>query len=361
MTEAERRKQRRERQRRAHERADTSEPPENGNIRVDQRPLLVDGRDTGVYEPLLVPDRELKDTQGRYSYRELMVRLNKSLALNVLVAFHGLQAAYGTRVAAENDLVQLGLPSLKNLLRDGRALLRTATLFDSEEALQRWSVRKVETYRRLNGALPRSNSSPFVLAELSAVKIVNVARLRAQSLLSAFENVQRRHVKNSQQGSKKTDRSAEGDVMDIDQTSHCEIQTAFNRHPASPHPGELWELAFYADVNPVVLWPQHIRRYAQLLEIARFLGRVDRGVEARLDSSHLPIVAAILGETYGPFDDDRDLLARLKRIKLNKHFLDAFFSHDELLDYLNCALHLEADLVVEGRTRRLIVEGPPSA
>lgn len=361
MTEAERRKQARERRRRVRERTGTPEPAEHRDILVDPQPLLVAGCDTGVYEPLLVPNRELKDTQGRYPYRALVMRLKEALALNVLVAFHGLQAALGTRVAAENKLNQLGLPSLKNLLRDGRALLRHATLFDSEKDLQRWSIQKVEAYRHSNGGLPRSNSSPFVLAELSAVKIVQVAQLRAQSLLSVFEDVQRRDFSSGKRGAEKVDHLSEDDVAYIDQTSHDEIQAAFDRHPASPHPGELWELAFYADVNPVVLWPQHIRLYAQLFEVARFLGRADRGVEARLDNSHLPIVATIVRETYGPFDDDRDLLAQLKRIKLNKHFSDAYFSQDELLDYLDCAHHSQADLVVEARTRRLIIERRPSA
>lgn len=354
VPEAERRKQALQRRRQVRERTGSATPPSPRSVRVDPRPLLVAGRDTGVYEPLLVPDRALKDTTGRYAFRALVVQLDQALGVHVLVALHGLQAALGTRVAAENALIALGLPSLKNLLRDGRRRLRQATLFDTEAELRSFSVRKVEAHKRSSGPQQLWHPSAYADMELSAVKLINLARLRAQGLLSVFEDIQRRHVGTARPGSSGEAASTEDVVGKIDAESHDAIQAAFDRHSGSIHLGQMWELAAYADVNPVILWPQHIQRFAGPLEVARFIGRVDHGVEARLDTAHVLLVAAILNRSWGPFDDDRDHLADVTRTKLTHHF-----KIEALLDCLGQAEQTGSDLISTRGTRTLALNSPP--
>ena len=79
--------------------------------------------------------------------------------------------------------------------------------------------------------------------------------------------------------------------------------------------GKLFELAILADINPARCGPSTIRLFAQLFESARFIGRIDREVEARLDPRHVGLLAGLL-RGNGPYHDDATCSAPPSRARV---------------------------------------------
>ena len=295
VTESERRKLSEERKRPAAQRTGSSGAPAPGlTMRISPGALYPSSGDQGPLGPLLVPDITLKSTAGRYQPRKIVSRLRQSLAVHTLVAFHCLLPLLGTRQAAEDKLATVAASGIERLLREGRRHLSRETAFGSEPALQRFSEIKQKTLKAADIDIPWRKGE-LVEAELSAVRLVSIALVRAQAILAAFDDAQR---------AAKTLETKNGESeTTIDDASWAAIKNAFERYHPDLGIHALWEIAVYADINPMVLWPQHILGFADLFEIARFIGRIDRGIEAGLAPVHLDRLSAIVQEADGDLDE----------------------------------------------------------
>ena len=298
------------------------------------------------FVPLLVPDRTLKTTEGRYPSRAIVAQLRRSLAVHSLMALHGLLPLLGTRQAAQDRIATVAASGIDRLIREGRQYLSQETAFDAEDALRRLFERKQVLLKNAGIDIPWRREE-LIEAELSAVRLVSIASVRAQAILAAFEGAQR---------SAKPSRTANGDEETvIDEASWQATRETFGRYHHDLGIGSLWEIAAYADINPCALWPQHTARFATLFELARFIGRVDRGIEASLACAHLDLLEAILTEMPDPFDEDQAQLATVSRIKLCQHF-----RHEALLAVAGDARREGAHLRSARGTRALSLAGPPA-
>ena len=282
---------------------------------VDPNPILIKdvagGKyiDTGVYEPIFIPRFDHVNAPGRHPIHGILLQLRRALAVQTLMTYHGLKATPGTETttAALDALASANPPvGAKRLLKEGRRLLAAETMFGSERELREYSATKYARLRRMPGQLSANSAAERAAAELSAVELISIAYRRAQSILSAFEEA---HAAESKR--KATPKDSE-DARQIRPVAHEILQRAFDRNGSNLNVGKLFELAILADINPATLWPQHIRLFAQPFELARFIGRIDRGLEARLDPRHVRLLAAFL-QGNGPYHDERDLLGAVVR------------------------------------------------
>lgn len=338
-------KRRRARIRRDRVKARAPARPVDLIIRVDPEPLLPKSGDSGQYEPLLVPDIALQNHEGRYPRRQVIEFLERALAVHCLLAYHGLLAILGTPTAARDALAKVAHVDPSRLLTLGRRHLSVLTGLDSEEELRGWSELKYKHLRRLGFDLPEDLRSERVAAEAVPILLIGGAINRAKAILNEMENVQR-----AEKRSRK--RSFPGDGYRIDAVHHDKIQKTFLRFQSDLSVTELWELAVFSDFNPVALWPQHIKYYAELFDIARFLGKVDLGSEAKIGRFYLELLDRIVRGAYGPTGDDRDVLVAATRSKLFAHF-----DGEMLLDAIRRAVGSGGSLVVCRGDRRLMI-GP---
>ena len=284
--------------------------------------------------------------------------MRNALAIYTLIAYHGTKAILRTTTAAINALTPITPVEPNRLLTEGRQLLSTWTIARSEGELQAHSKRKFATLRERGVRIPENFRFDLVKAETSAVDLVATAYRRAQIVLSAYEKVQKA-IKKKQRQMEKRRLPQEDDVTLLDPVLHAEIQAAFDRYRPDLHVGCLWEIAIYADINPAVLWPQHIKKFAHLFELARFIGRVDRGVEARLALRHLDLLFAIVDGSdirQGDDSDDTDYIAAATQEKFLLHF-----RREDLLVALEEAMKQGGALIVGRDTRALGVEEPGPA
>jgi hypothetical protein len=336
--ESERRKAARERKRRVAERTALPDAA-NGSIQIRIGPsLLIGGTDTGHYEWFLIPDRPLKNSEGRYPPREIVVRLRRALGLYTLTAYHNLLAIPKTTTAAKDALRQVAPLDVDRLLGEGRTRLSMDTVYRLEEQLRDLSRSRIAMLKSVGAKVPENVKSKRIDAELSAVKLISHAYSRARALLSAAEQAQRRGAKSRPEAGGQTI------IRLIDATSWNEIQDSFGRHFRNLNAEELYHVAVYADINPATLWPQYISRFTQLFEIARFIGRIDRGMAARLKPDHLKLLDDILNDMFGPFNDARDALILETRAKLAIHF-----DEDALRRAVRRSRTTSGDLVVPGK------------
>ena len=344
ITESERRRLSLEHRQRAAERMGVSNDEAPGlGMRIAPEPLRLGTGNSFV--PLLVPDRTLKPAAGRYPSRAIVAKLRRSLAVHSLMALHGLQPLLGTRQAARNRIATVAPSGIDHLMREGRQYLSQETAFESEEELRRLFGRKRELLKDAGIDIPWRREE-LVEAELAAVRLVSIASVRAQTILSAFEAAQR---------TARPGRTANGDEEAvIDETAWQAIRETFGRYRPDLGIGSLWEIAAYADINPCTLWPQHTARFATLFELARFIGRIDRGIEVSLACVHLDLLEAVLTEMPDPFDEDQAQLAMVSRVKLRQHF-----RQEALLTVAGEARREGASLRIARGTRALSLAEPP--
>lgn len=300
MSRLEKRKAARERRKRARERA--------GHVDTDQivlreitQPITLPGSVSNMVAPILAPDRIPKDSDGRFPPRRLVEKLRVALGVHALCAYHSLNALYGNSEKARDDVVDAAGMSFWHLRRNGVGHITEFTPFDHEDELIAWAKAK-------HGDLPVgaqiANNRVRAEAELSAVSLLGKAYVRAQRIIAGWEEAEKIL-------SKAGDAGAEAEAHDV-------IEEAYSSAAYDLTIGKLTEIAIYADINPIILWPQHISLFAELFELARFVGRINAGVGAVLSTNLYKLTRLVMdGYETG---DTRDLVSEVARHHLARAF-----------------------------------------
>jgi len=350
--EAEKRRMARERRRNVKARSsilqNADETPLQ-NRRVDPFPLTVKGVDTRTYEGLLVPNADLDETSGRYPIRKVVEQLRDALAVHTVLAYHGIKVVVSGRPETLDTLRPATPVEPERLLTEGRELLSKLTGFRSEDELEAFSKLKFRHLDEQQASRPFNSRDARIKAELRAVQLITMAYRRAKVILQAFENIQRDRMKWVFRF------LAALGLIQINRILHSELQAAFDQHESDMEPGDLWELAVYSDINPTILWPQHVRSCAEFFEIARFLGRVDRGVEARLMPRHFSLLLFALNVGLRP-----DKRGELVFIDFIQQGVRLHFVVSEFIKTLETA-HLQGrEFVVAHGNRAMSIEATQS-
>lgn len=304
MSRSEKRKAARERRKRARERAghvDTNEIM----LRQISQPIRIPGVVSDMVEPILAPDRIPKDSDGRFPPRRLVEKLRVALGMHALCAYHSLNALYGNSEKARDDVVDAAGMSFWHLRRNGVGHISEFTPFDDEDELIAWAKAK---HGDLPVGAPIANNRVRAEAELSAVSLLGKAYVRAQRIIAGWEEAEKILSKAGD----------DGDGAKAEAEAHDVIEEAYSSAAYDLTIGKLTEIAIYADINPVILWPQHISLFAELFELARFVGRINASVGAELSTNLYKLTRLVMdGYETG---DTRDLVSEVARHHLARAF-----------------------------------------
>jgi hypothetical protein len=304
MSRSEKRKAARERRKRARQRAghvDTNEIV----LRQISQPIRMPGVVSDMVAPILAPDRMPKDSDGRSPPRGLVEKLRVALGVHALCAYHSLNALYRNSEKARDDVADAAGMSFWHLRRNGVGHIGELTVFNDEDELITWAKAK---HRDLPVGAQIANNRVRAEAELSSVSLLGKAYVRTQRIIKAWEEAQ-------------TILSKAGDGADkakAEEQAHDTIENAYGSAWCDLTIGKLTEIAIYADINPVILWPQHISFFAELFELARFVGRINAGIGAELPSNLYKLTRQVMdGYETG---DTRDLVSKVIRHHLSRAF-----------------------------------------
>jgi hypothetical protein len=114
------RKEARERRKKAHERAGHIDANDIGLRRISQA-ITMPGVVSDMVAPLLAPDPMRRDGDGRSPPRVVVAKLRAALGLHALCAYHGLNALYGDSERARADVAEAAGMSFWHLRRTGIA------------------------------------------------------------------------------------------------------------------------------------------------------------------------------------------------------------------------------------------------
>lgn len=304
MSRSEKRKAARERRKRARERT--------GHVETDQivlremtQSIKLPGVVSDIVAPILAPDRMPKDSDGRFPPRRLVEKLRVALGVHALCAYHSLSALYGNSEKARDDVVDAAGMSFWHLRRNGADHIGEHTLFNDEDELIAWAKAKHED---LPVGAQIANNRLRAEAELSAVSLLGKTYVRAQRIITAWEEAQ---TILSEASNAATRAEAEAKAHDV-------IEKAYGSTGYDLTIGKLTEIAIYADINPVILWPQHISFFAELFELARFVGRINAGVGAELPTNLYELTRLVM-DGYET-SDTRDLVSAITHHHLARAF-----------------------------------------
>lgn len=306
MSQSERRKEARERRKRVRER--TGPVDTNGVVlRQIIEPIRFPGVDSDMVAPILAPNRLAKDIDGRFPPRGLVEKLRAALGVHALCAHHSISVIYGDGTRARDDVAEAAGTSFRHLRRYGASHISELTLFETEDDLIAWAKSKYG-HRPVGAQI--ANNCLRAAVELSAVTLLGKTYVRAQRIIAGWEEAQAIL-------SKARDVAA---TAEAEQRAHDAIENAYGAVGYDLSIGQLIEIAIYADINPVVLWPQHITFFTELFELARFVGRVNAGVRADLPTNlHELTRLVVSGYETG---DARDLVSKVACDHLNRAFPD---------------------------------------
>lgn len=298
----ERREKARKRQREATLRLLPEVPAPLMTIRIMPKALKTGS--SNIVVPMLLQNRPAKHIEGQHKMSPLVKHLNVALGVQTLLAYHGLFILLGTGALAKEELLRLrgGPGNIDYRLRIGRENLENWTGFDSEDHVKQWANNKYAHLKTVESALGFVDMRAHLIeAETEAVRFVFRAYERAQIVLAA---------------------NNEAANMDNDKaTAHREA--AFSHARTHLAPFEVLQVAIFADIETAALWPQYADGWGQTFKFARFLGRVDAGVEATLNADQFELARKIINAERA--DAGLSALWAALHEKFNRHFLSEKF------------------------------------
>jgi hypothetical protein len=281
----------------------------------------------------LKENRPTKNFEGQYKMTGIVQHLNIMLGVYTLLTYHALVVLLGTGARAKDELRRLrgGPGDIDYRLKAGRIHLAGQTAFASEDELQRWAGYKYGQLQRLKSG-PNAAAGPLrelIESDTAAVRLVFRAYQRAQLILDAFVEA--------------------AELNDNDAAAR--LEEAFNDPGTQLTAFEVVQVAIFADVNPTELWLQYGAGFGETFEFARFIGRLNSGLEATLGPELFNLTKRVLNSQ--PQEAGLPLLwARLREL-LNLHFSVAKF---------DLAIHgaegVNGFIRVSRSTRELSVEDP---
>jgi hypothetical protein len=308
-------------------------------VRQMAHPIKVPGVVSDIIAPILAPDRVTKESDGRFPPREFLQKLRMVLGVHALCTYHSLNVLYGNVTKARDDVADAAGMSYDHLRRIGMAHISDVTLFDTESEIAGWAKQK---FKDIPVGAQVANNRVRATAELSSVALVGKAYVRAQRVIASWEEAQ---VILSKSGDAASRAAAEMRARDV-------IGRGYASAWYDMSVGNLAEIAIYADINPVILWPQHIAFFAELFELARFIGRINAGVGATLSSNLYALTRQVMdGSQTG---DTRDLVSTMIR-----YHLSSALGKNELITAIDAAEKRGLTLSIARGTMRIdLVQQP---
>ena len=252
----------------AAERQREKEKREYGDIpaplaTINIRPTVLKTGDSNLVMAVLSEIPATKSTSGQYKHEGSVQQLKVALSVQMLLTFHGLRALLGGAGRAVKELaaMPIGLGDIPSRLVTGREHLASLTAFRSEQELEKWANHKYAASR--SGGERHTNDwlGDAIRAETETVRILFRAYQRAQLVVTA-------------------QRKASGTKEDA---TAATLEAAYNDANTHLSVTEACQVAIFADINPAALWIQNGAVCGRTFELARFVGRIARGVDAELD------------------------------------------------------------------------------
>lgn len=271
------------------------------------KPVVIGPHDSKVVAPLLVPDRERKNFEGRYASRKVLQQLRNALAVHALATYYSLIAIYDNRIDSPErraqDLIEdASGKKWRQLRKYAVEHLDELTPFHDIADVKRWASHKIKGMQASRRMTRHRTDHAAIEAELAAVKLLSLAWQRAKVIVAEFEKVEKLAIKAKtlqmkaeRQGCDETAAAARERIWAAFQAkAHERIEAALNSPGWDCAVSDLIQIAIFADINPAVLWPQKINLFASFFEAARFVGRVNAGRAAALHPDLHGLVGDIL-------------------------------------------------------------------
>lgn len=166
----------------------------------------------------------------------------------------------GARAKEEFGKVGGGPGTIDSRLNVGRERLTDRTVLESEDEVKLWAHRKYGLHVGHKTTQLGAEFAEKIEAETEAVRLVSCAYNRAQRMSAAHKEA--------------------ADMTAADAAARLELEYTHSGTRVSSV--EACQIAIFADINPADLWIQYGAFFGKTFEIARFVGRINAGVEAWL-------------------------------------------------------------------------------
>lgn len=273
--------------------------------------------------PILYPHRPAKDHAGRDELTPLADQMLNALAVYTHVMLRLLQANGMELLHAEPVLQAAAGRSLKYLLKRSAAALPEFSCFDNNDSLVAWSIDPTDTFRLTIAPKARSPDTP-INRGLEAVRLISTGLARTERVTAAIHATQL--ASNEKIGVALKKAFAIGDTLKA---------------------MDIFRLAMVSDTNPAPLW-REFAHFADLFELARFIGKIDRGALAVVPMDRLATMLDALNNKVDWRSGDAPLMRQSIRAAIDRHFDVRRFEA-----MLEQAIVTKGIVAVDRKTRRL--------
>ncbi|MBV9978453.1 hypothetical protein [Bradyrhizobium sp.] len=318
-----------ERQREQDAREYDEIPPPLATVEI--MPTVLQTGDSDIAMAFVKEMQPKKDFAGRYTQVGTVQHLNIALGVQTLLSYHGLVALLGSGAQAKGELGKLGGGSdtIDYRLNVGRTHLASRTAFESEEELKLWALCKYRLRMGHKAAPLGPEIGEKIVAESEAVRLVARAYDRAQRVSAAHKEA--------------ADMTADDAAV--------RLELAYTHSSTHVSSVEACQIALFADINPAELWMQYGAFFGKTFEFARFIGRINAGVEARLGPELFGIARQVLAAR--PQETDLSVLW----VNLGE-LLSLTFSAAQFKFALRSAEGIAGTIRIARATRHLSIERP---
>lgn len=272
--------------------------------------------------PILYPHRSTKHDTGPDVRSGVLRIVNRQLAIYAIVAHRLLQAKGTNRANATMVVEKAAGRSLTPLEKNARGVLAAQTAFDDNNALTHWAGNPTHQFRI--PLFPWGKKKPTLEdASVKAVELLQITLAKSERVLKAVQGTQL---------------SGDGAAAEA-------RRAAFSWGP-NLRLSDCWRVAMFGDINPAPLWPVH-SQHAQVFELGRFIGRVDRGGKAILIANHVEMLEWMLADLCIA---DMDIAKMRDDIRTA---VEAHFDVGEIRKIMQQARESGGVIAVDRKTRRL--------
>lgn len=272
--------------------------------------------------PILHPHRSTKHDTGPDVRSGVLRIVNRQLAIYAIVAHRLLQAKGTNRANATMVVEKAAGRSLTPLEKTARGVLAAQTAFDDNNALAHWAGNPTHQFRI--PLFPWGKKKPTLEdASVKAVELLQITLAKSERVLGAVHATQ-----------------LSGDSAAAEAR---EAAFAWGPHLSL---SDCYRIAMFADINPAPLWPVH-SPHAQVFELGRFIGRVDRGAKAILIANHVEMLEWVLADLC---------IADMEIAKMRDDIrtaVEAHFDVGEARKIMQQARESGGVIAVDRKTRRL--------
>ncbi len=262
-------------------------------------PKVLKTGNSNIFMPFLFPNQPKQYIEGRAKAGGLIEHLKIALGVYALLAYHALCVLLSGGAAAK-DALHSRIGDVDYWLNIGRRHFASRTAFVSEEEVQQSAHHRYASMAvNVPGAPARR--ARMIKTTTEGAGLLFRAYQRAQITLRAFNKAL---------------------SMDSEQAA-TELAAAFTHATTHLSCAQALQVAILADIDPSELWLQHALIYGPTFEIARFVGRLDAGLEAVLQPEQFALTKQVLEVRSA--STDLDVLRLALGNKIRAHFRNHLF------------------------------------